>query len=222
MKEPDKNARRRGDVLIDNIYDAAVKIIREVGYPNLTFRQIAQNAKTSRTVLYRRWATTFDLIREIMVYKSALALDGELIDKIEDTGSLRSDLLQLLVLYQRFYTGVGTEIMNVILFEMSQSSEKVTDIKTGKIEKKTADIKTGKIEKKTADIKIGEMEKNILVMKKLLRLAKARGDKLKEVDDMTLVLPFDLIRMENIFRQVVDSKRLELLVDEILLPVFKL
>ena len=210
MKEPDKNARRRGDVLIDNIYDAAVKIIREVGYPNLTFRQIAQNAKTSRTVLYRRWATTFDLIREIMVYKSALALDGELIDKIEDTGSLRSDLLQLLVLYQRFYTGVGTEIMNVILFEMSQSSEKVTD------------IKTGKIEKKTADIKIGEMEKNILVMKKLLRLAKARGDKLKEVDDMTLVLPFDLIRMENIFRQVVDSKRLELLVDEILLPVFKL
>lgn len=210
MKESDKNARRRGDVLIDNIYDAAVKIIREVGYPNLTFRQIAQNAKTSRTVLYRRWATTFDLIREIMVYKSALALDGELIDKIEDTGSLRSDLLQLLVLYQRFYTGVGTEIMNVILFEMSQSSEKVTDIKTGKIGKKTADIKTG------------EMEKNILVMKKLLGLAKARGDKLKEVDEMTLVLPFDLIRMENIFRQVVDSKRLELLVDEILLPVFKL
>ncbi len=210
MKEPDKNTRRRGDVLIDNIYDATIRIIREAGYSNLTFKQIAQNAKTSRTVLYRRWTTTFDLIREIMLYKSALALDGELIDKIEDTGSLRSDLLRLLTLYQRFYTGVGTEVMNAFLFEMSQNSEKM------------AGIKSGEKGKKIADIKAGAMEKNILVMKKLLRLAKARGDKLKEVDDMTLLLPFDLIRMENLFREVVDTKRLELLVDEILLPVFKL
>lgn len=210
MKEPDKNTRRRGDVLIDNIYDATIRIIREAGYSNLTFMQIAQNAKTSRTVLYRRWTTTFDLIREIMLYKSALALDGELIDKIEDTGSLRSDLLRLLTLYQRFYTGVGTEVMNAFLFEMSQNREKV------------AGIKSGEKGKKIADIKAGAMEKNILVMKKLLRLAKARGDKLKEVDDMTLLLPFDLIRMENLFREVVDAKRLELLVDEILLPVFKL
>ncbi|MDF2986168.1 MAG: TetR family transcriptional regulator [Eubacterium sp.] len=199
MKEPDKNTRRRGDVLIDSIYDATVKIIKEVGYANLTFRQIAQNAKTSRTVLYRRWTTTFDLIREIMVYKSALVLDGELFDKIRDTGSLRSDLLLLLTLYQSIYNEVGTEIMNAFLFEMSQSNEKIDEIK------------------------IKAIGKNILTMEKLLRFAKARGDKLKEVGDMTLVLPFDLIRMENIVRKdVVDTKRLEIIVDEILLPVFKL
>jgi hypothetical protein len=89
--------------------------------------------------------------------------------------------------------------MNAFLFEMSQSNEKIDEIK------------------------IKAIGKNILTMEKLLRFAKARGDKLKEVGDMTLVLPFDLIRMENIVRKdVVDTKRLEIIVDEILLPVFKL
>ena len=198
MKEPDNNTRRRGGVLIESIYDATVKLIKEVGYANLTFRQIAQTAKTSRTVLYRRWATNFELIREIMEYKALKALNGELIDKIEDTGSLRSDLLSLLMLYQSIYTEVGPEIMNAFLFEMSQKNEKV------------------------AKIKISAIEKNILTMRKVLEYAKSRGDKIKEISDSTLTLPFDLIRVENIMhKDTVDMDRLELLVDEILLPVFK-
>lgn len=198
VKEADNNTRRRGDVLIDSIYDATIGLIKEVGYANLTFRQIAQNAKTSRTVLYRRWTTTFDLIREIMVYKSSIALDGELIDRVEDTGSLRSDLLCLLTHYQRIYTATGPEIMNAFLFEMGQKNEKI------------------------AKIQASVQEKNILTMRKLLGYAKSRGEKIKEISDMTLTLPFDLIRLENILhKDVIDAHRLELLIDEILLPVFK-
>lgn len=199
MKEADKNTRKRGDILIESIYDATMEIIKEVSYANLTFQQIAQAAKTSRTVLYRRWATTFDLIKEIIAYKTRIALDGDLFDKIEDTGSLRGDLLLLLTLYQRVYAEVGSEIMNAFLFEMSQNNKRI------------------------ADVKINVTNKNILIMKKLLEFAKVRGDKLKEVSEMTLTLPFDLTRMENIMRKdVVDESRLELLVDEVLLPVFKL
>ncbi|NLK96890.1 TetR/AcrR family transcriptional regulator [Defluviitalea saccharophila] len=197
MNNGGKNMRRRGDALSESIYNATIEMIKKVGYTNLTFQQIAQAAKTSRTVIYRRWKTTFELVHEIMVYKTTKALGGELIDKIEDTGSLRSDLLQLLTLYQRIYSEGSHEIMNAILFEMGQDN------------------------KKMSEIEIHATKKNILVMRKLLDFAKARGEKIKEVSDATLTLPFDLIRVENLLRKkTIDVKRLEVLVDEILLPVF--
>ncbi len=198
MEENCGNTRRRGDVLIDSIYDATVEIIKEVGYANLTFQQIAQVAKTSRTVLYRRWATPFDLIREIWVYKWTMVLGGELIDRIEDTGSLYGDLLLLLTLYQSVYAEVNPEIMNAVLFEIGQNNKRI------------------------AEIKINATEKNILTMRKLLGFAKARGEKIKEVSDISLTLPFELIRIKYMMgKDLVDAEQLKLLVDEILLPVFK-
>jgi len=197
MKDAGRSMRRRGDALSESIYNATIELIKKVGYTNLTFQQIANAAKTSRTVMYRRWKTTFELIREIMVYKTTNALGGELIDRIEDTGSLRSDLLQLLTLYQSIYVEVGHEIMNAIIFEMGHDN------------------------KKMSEIEVNATNKNILIMRKLLGYAKNRGEKLKEVSDATLTLPFDLIRVENLLRKdVIDANRLELLVDEILLPVF--
>ncbi|MGJ8538470.1 TetR/AcrR family transcriptional regulator [Heyndrickxia faecalis] len=197
MKNAGRSMRRRGNALYESIYNATIELIKKVGYINLTFQEIAKAAKTSRTVIYRRWQTKLDLIHEIMVYKMKKVLDGELIDKIEDTGSLRGDLLQLLTLYNKAYLEVGPEIMNAILFEMGQNNKKMTEIT------------------------VNATNKNILVMQKLLGFAKARGEKIKEVSETTLTLPFDLIRVEYLMRKgVIHEKRLELLVDEILLPVF--
>lgn len=197
MKEAAKSTRRRGDTLSECIYDATIELLKKEGYTNLSFQQIARAAKTSRTVMYRRWDNTFELIREIMVCRMREALDGELIDKIEDTGSLRGDLLLLLTLYQSIYNAVGPEIINAILFEMSHNSEKM------------------------AEITMNATSRNILTMRKLLSFAKNRGEQIKELSDATLTLPFDLIRVEYFLRkEVVDTKRLEVLVDEILLPVF--
>jgi len=197
MKNAGRSMRRRGDALYESIYNATIELIKKVGYINLTFQEIAKAAKTSRTVIYRRWQTKLDLIHEIMVYKMKKVLDGELIDKIEDTGSLRGDLLQLLTLYNKAYLEVGPEIMNTILFEMGQNNKKMTEIT------------------------VNATNKNILVMQKLLGFAKVRGEKIKEVSETTLTLPFDLIRVEYLMRKgVIHEKRLELLVDEILLPVF--
>jgi len=197
MKNTGSSMRRRGDALSESIYNATIELIKKVGYTNLTFQQIALAAKTSRTVMYRRWKTTFDLIHEIIIYKTTNALGGELIDKIEDTGSLRGDLLQLLTLYQSIYAEVGYEIMNAVIFEMGQNK------------------------KKMSEIEVNATNKNILIMHKLLEFAKSRGEKIKNISDATLTLPFDLIRVENLLRRdVIDAKRIELLVDEILLPVF--
>ncbi|WP_039656974.1 TetR/AcrR family transcriptional regulator [Clostridium tyrobutyricum] len=198
MKETNKNVRKRGNVLLESIYDATVEVIKEVGYVNLTFQQIAKAAKTSRTVIYRRWATKFDLIREIKEYKKSFVLDGELFDSIQKTESLREDLLQMLTLYQKVYMEVGPEIMSAFIFELSQNNEKI------------------------AEIKVIAKRKNIMIMEKLMEFARERGDKIKKVSNETLMLPFDLIRIENIMRKSdIDENRLVSLVDEILLPVFR-
>lgn len=196
MNKTSVNTRRRGDALVESIYDAVVKLIKEVGYANLTFQQIAKAAKTSRSVLYRRWANMFDLLMEIVDDRSSKALGGQLIDRIENTGTLRGDLINLLTLYQSTYTEIGPEIMSAALFEIGQANKKVSEAE--------ADV--------TA--------KNILVMQKLLKNAKSRGEKIKMVSDITLTLPFNLIRLENLMYKNVDSNRIALFVDEILLPVF--
>jgi len=190
-------SRRRGDRLLESIYDAATQIINTEGYGSLTFLRVARLARTGRTVLYRRWATPFDLVREIMIAKSTTALDGELIDKIEDTGSLRGDLLFLMDLYQRIYLATGPELMNAVLFEMSQDAARM------------------------AQMKDGAVFKNIQVMDKLLGFAKARGDKVNQLSMTAKTLPFDLIRTSFLWeRRVLTEKERERLVDEIVLPVF--
>ncbi len=196
MNETSVNTRKRGDTLVETIYDAAVKLIKEVGYANLTFQQIAKAAKTSRSVLYRRWANMFDLLMQIVDDRFSKALGGQLIDRIENTGTLRGDLLNLLALYQSTYAEIGPEILSAVLFEIGQGNNKVPEAE------------------------VDAAAKNILVMRKLLESAKSRGEKIKEVSDIILTLPFNLIRMENLMYKNVDSNRIVLFVDEILLPVF--
>lgn len=196
MNEKSVNTRKRGDTLVKSIYDAAVQLIKEVGYANLTFQQIAKAAKTSRSVLYRRWATMFDLLMEIVDDRSATALGGQLIDRIKNTGTLRGDLLSLLTLYQSIYQKIGPEILSAVLFEIGQGNNKIPE----------------------AEVDVAA--KNILVMRKLLKNAESRGEKIKEVSDVTLTLPFNLIRMENFMCKNVDLNQIALFVDEILLPVF--
>ena len=189
--------RKRGDKLLESIYDAAIEIIRNEGYSSLTFLRISRLARTGRTVLYRRWATPLDLIREIMTYRSAQALGGDLMDMIKDTGSLRGDLLYLMELYLKIYDSVGPEIMNAMLFEMSQNNARIPTIKH--------------------DIGF----RNVALMEKLLGFARARGEKIKRLSEITMTLPFDLIRMGFLWEsRPLDEAAREKLVDEILLPVF--
>jgi AcrR family transcriptional regulator len=196
-KDMRRDMRRRGDTLTESIYQAVEDIIKTEGYTNLTFQKIAQAARTSRTVLYRRWETPLELIHDIIVEKSLHALGGKFIDMLEDTGSLRGDLLRLLTLYQRYYIAVGPEIMNAMLFEMSQNSP--------------------------AMVAIGQnaVKKNILATQKALDFARMRGERVKNVSEFALRLPFDLIRMQYLLhRTAIGARQVELLVDEILLPVF--
>ena len=190
-------ARRRGDLLLESIYTAATEIINTEGYANLTFLKVAERAKTSRTVLYRRWETPFDLVRAIMAYRTTRALGGDLMDEVKDTGSLRGDLLHLLKMYQKIYTAVGPDIMNAMLLEMSRNNMQLPVIKD--------------------DIGL----RNHQLIERILGFAQLRGEKIKTLSPATLTLPFDMVRVRFLWgTPVLDKHTMEQMVDEVLLPVF--
>ena len=85
--------RRRGAELERAILDAAWEQLTAEGYEHFTFDTVAARARTSKPVLYRRWRTREDLLRETVRRRGAADPPA-----IPDTGTLRGDLLALLAM----------------------------------------------------------------------------------------------------------------------------
>jgi AcrR family transcriptional regulator len=72
------------------VFDAAVQLLQEHGYEAATIAAIARQAAVNETSLYRRWGTREALLTEALLARVEQAIH------MPDTGSLRSDLVQLL------------------------------------------------------------------------------------------------------------------------------
>lgn len=83
--------RRRGAALEEALLDAAWAELLRSGYEALTYEAVAERARTSRAVLYRRWPTKRDLVLAAVL--RVLAAEPT---TTPDTGSLRGDLVALL------------------------------------------------------------------------------------------------------------------------------
>jgi AcrR family transcriptional regulator len=68
------------------ILDAALEVLGEVGYDRLTMDAVAQRAKASKATLYRRWNSKATLVVEALARSKALPVTP-------DTGDLRTDLV---------------------------------------------------------------------------------------------------------------------------------
>jgi AcrR family transcriptional regulator len=68
------------------ILDAALDVLSDVGYDRLTMDAVAQRAKASKATLYRRWNSKATLVVEALARMKAPPA-------VPDTGDLRSDLL---------------------------------------------------------------------------------------------------------------------------------
>jgi hypothetical protein len=88
---PDRSRRRRGAELETAVLDAAWDELKTNGYADLTFDAVAARAGTSRTVLYRRWATREALARDAIARQHA---QRRL--ELPDEGDFRADLIALL------------------------------------------------------------------------------------------------------------------------------
>src|SRR5512147_2749500 len=68
------------------ILDAALEVLGEVGYDRLTMDAVAQRAKASKATLYRRWSSKARLVVEALARTKG-------VPEIPDTGDLRTDLV---------------------------------------------------------------------------------------------------------------------------------
>ncbi len=84
--------RRRGKELEADILQATFELIKTCPYDELTMEKIAEQAHTSKTVLYRRWKTKSDVV---MAALRAQIEAGDFTLTPPDTGSLRGDLISL-------------------------------------------------------------------------------------------------------------------------------
>lgn len=90
-----ENQRKRGKELLDTIFSAAIDLLENQGYDAVTFQNVATKAHTSRSVLYRRWKTPFDLLYEA-TNERVLSQRTSLHEVDFNTGSLRGDLIAVL------------------------------------------------------------------------------------------------------------------------------
>lgn len=91
LEEQSVVRRRRGAELEEALLEATWDELTEAGYGALTFDAVAQRAETSRTVVYRRWATKPELVEAAITFMGRRNKATA-----PDTGSLREDMLAVM------------------------------------------------------------------------------------------------------------------------------
>jgi AcrR family transcriptional regulator len=74
----------------DEILDATVATLAELGYDRLTMDAVATAAKASKATLYRRWSTKAELVADAISRAKGCPMPEDV-----DTGSLRGDLISM-------------------------------------------------------------------------------------------------------------------------------
>ncbi len=183
--------RRRGAALEKALLDAAWSELAEKGYAGLTYEGVAERAATSRAVIYRRWPTKPDLTR-------AAAIHGGRVEKPEpiDTGSLRGDLIEMLMWANRTRVRVSLVMANL--------AEYFTETSTA-----PADLRS-------AFIADREPQTEVFYQRAVER-GEIRADRLTP---RAKSLAFDLFRGELLMTlKPLPAETIESIVDEVVMPL---
>ncbi|MGO2861296.1 MAG: TetR/AcrR family transcriptional regulator [Brevibacterium sp.] len=186
--------RRRGAELESALLQAAWEELSAAGYASFTMESVAARAQTGVAVLYRRWSN-----------KDELALDAfEHYRKVHpivvpDSGSLREDLVALMEgmgrqragFFSVAFGGAFSGLLRSTGLSMAQFRERI--------------LGPGRAEN----------------LRNVYRRAHERGEiDLDSLSDTVLNMPVDLVRHDILMNpNPVGRKRIEAIVDEIVLPV---
>jgi AcrR family transcriptional regulator len=111
--------RRRGAALDEALLEAAWDELAAAGYSNLTMEAVAARAGTSKPVLYRRWPSRAELIIAAVAHKTPRLTPASIVD----TGSLRGDMLALLRVASRRFSGLFREALQGVLSDCYRDPE---------------------------------------------------------------------------------------------------
>lgn len=89
---PKQGGRKRDPSRDAEILNAALEVLAEEGYDGMTTDMVALRARAGKGAMYRRWSSKADLILEAVAQMKRNMVD---LNRLPDTGTLRSDLLGL-------------------------------------------------------------------------------------------------------------------------------
>lgn len=84
--------RKRDHTRDATILDVTLDVLAEVGYERMTMDMVAARASAGKATIYRRWPSKEALILDAVARMKRTQVD---LDRLPDTGALRSDLLAL-------------------------------------------------------------------------------------------------------------------------------
>jgi AcrR family transcriptional regulator len=105
--------RRRGDELDTAIRAAVITLLAEQGPAAVTMEAVAATARTSKPVLYRRWADGRELLRDTLLRMAKAGIPHE------DTGSYRTDMLAVLRGWAALFAGPQGVTMRAVVAAMA-------------------------------------------------------------------------------------------------------
>ena len=77
----------------DDILNAALDILAEVGYDGMTIDMVAARARAGKATLYRRWPSKTELVIDAVACMKNKDID---FDSLPDTGTLRGDFIAMM------------------------------------------------------------------------------------------------------------------------------
>jgi AcrR family transcriptional regulator len=101
----------------DEILDACVELVIELGYDRLTMDAVAKRARASKATLYRRWESKASLVVEALIRAKQSPHIGD-----HDTGSLRGDLLSTFCGHQGI-NETATKVLGSVITALSTDPE---------------------------------------------------------------------------------------------------
>ena len=193
LEEPGRR-RRHGAALEDALLDAAWDELAENGYAGFTIEAVAERARTSRAVLYRRWPAKPDLVR------AAVGRMGQREHvEIPDTGSLRDDVVALLRQANASRARLGITLALQLSGYYAETGTGLADLRRDVLAGRGTAVDT------------------------LVDRAVARGEvDPRRLTPRVLAVPFDLYRQELLMTlRPVPDETIESIVDEVFMPLVR-
>ena len=187
--------RRRGEVLREAVFAAALAEIAETGVRGASMDRIARRAGTGKAALYRRWPNVRALALDVFIS----TLEAALPPALPDTGSLRDDMVESLTRFTaELDRGLGIVLRELI-------SEAAHDPSL------SAEFQTRFGQPKQVEL-IGALQR-----------AMARGEiPAQTIDPYVLQLPAALVVHQLVLAGTVPSHaEIEHIVDSLVLPLLR-
>jgi AcrR family transcriptional regulator len=187
--------RRRGEVLREAVFAAALAEIAEHGVRGASMDRIARRAGTGKSALYRRWPNVRALALDVFLS----TLEASLPEEPPDTGSLREDLLTGLRIFAEQLGGDLGIVLRELISEAMHEPALAAEFQT----------------------RFGERQEAELVG--VLQRAMARGEiPLHPVDPLVLQLPAAItVHQLLIAGHAPSEEEMAHMIDAVVLPLLR-